>query len=82
MLSTLELRHIIESAFLPLECSCNAVAEDCLAITIMDKGRTQLHVANVYQSALVDTKSINRLVSEIKSELFLTETRDGINRNH
>lgn len=84
MLSTLELRHIIESAFLPLECTCKAVAEDCLSITIMNKGKTQLHVVNVNPSVLIDANSINRLIADIKSELSLTETRGAqvINRNH
>ncbi|KRW65237.1 hypothetical protein AO735_09080 [Pseudomonas sp. TTU2014-096BSC] len=83
MLSTLELCHQIECALLPLECTCEAITEDCLTITIIDGGgRVQFKASNIKPAALVDRKSINRLVTDIKSELQLrASSKNGIDSN-
>lgn len=85
MLSTLELCHLIECALLPLECTCEAITEDCLTITIIDGGgRVQFKASNIKPAALVDRKSINRLVTDIKSELQLrasASSKNGIDSN-
>ena len=85
MLSTLELCHLIECALLPLECTCEAITEDCLTITIIDGGgRVQFKASNIKPAALVDRKSINRLVTDIRSELQLrasASSKNGIDSN-
>lgn len=86
MLSTLELCHLIECALLPLECTCEAITEDCLTITIIEGGgsRVQFKASNINPAALVDRKSINRLITDIKSELQLrasVSSKNGIDSN-
>jgi len=68
MLSTLELRHIIESAFLPLECTCEA-GGDFLTIAVKDKNNRELHFARIPWSALADARSISQLITSIKDNL-------------
>ncbi|WP_181298947.1 DUF1652 domain-containing protein [Pseudomonas sp. Q2-TVG4-2] len=72
MLSIIELRHIIEASFLPLECKCEVGAEDNLSIAIMDKGRIR-HIASIKSSHLVDARSISHLITSVKKELSLPE---------
>lgn len=72
MLSTLELRHIIETAFLPTKCICS-VRAGSLMIQLVDPTTQQelLTVAGVDPKALGSSRAIARLVAEIKEELRL-----------
>lgn len=72
MLSTLELRHIIETAFLPTKCICS-VRAGSLMIQLVDPITQQelLTVAGVDLKSLRSSRAIARLVAEIKEELRL-----------
>ena len=72
MLSTLELRHIIETAFLPTKCMCS-VRAGSLMIQLVDPITQQelLTVAGVDLKSLGSSRAIARLIAEIKEELRL-----------
>lgn len=71
MVSNLELRHIIESGFLPLSCSCIMNADGSLKIRVFDKdtGRVELLVTPIATSGLTSSRAIAELIGEIRSEM-------------
>jgi Protein of unknown function (DUF1652) len=71
MLSTLELRHNIESGFLPLSCKCELNGDGSLQIQIFDKktGRVDLLVTGVSASQLKGSREISQLIAELRAEL-------------
>jgi predicted deacylase len=75
MLSSLELRHIIESGFLPLCCKCDLNSDGSLKIQIFDKntGRVDLLVAGVSASTLNGSRAISQLIAELRAELNLVQ---------
>lgn len=72
MISTLELRHIIETAFLPTRCVCS-IRHDSLNIQLIDPSNQQelLTVAGIDPKALGSSRAIANLISEIKEEVRL-----------
>lgn len=79
MLSSLELRHIIESGFLPAGCECRKVAADGLSVRIFDSstGKTRMFVSGIALSSLSGRDAIYRLITELKDELWLAENIRG-----
>jgi Protein of unknown function (DUF1652) len=75
MLSTLELRHIIESGFLPLSCKCDLNVDGSLQIQIFDKntGRVDLLVTGISTTKLSGSREISRLIAELRGELSLVQ---------
>ncbi|MFJ2539025.1 DUF1652 domain-containing protein [Pseudomonas sp. NPDC087614] len=73
MLSNLELRHIIESAFLPLSCTCQIEPQGYLQAQIHDplSGRIELMVTGISITCLTGNQAITALVDEIRAELSL-----------
>lgn len=71
MLSTLELRHIIESAFLPLSCACTVDESGFLQITIFDPSTNtvELVTSGAHISLLSGNASITQLLSDLRGEL-------------
>ncbi len=71
MLSELELRHIIESAFLPLSCECRVNPGGTLQAQIFEpvSGRVELFVTGVSTSSLNCNRAIGKLIAEIQEEL-------------
>ena len=71
MISTLEFRHLIESAFLPLSCHCRISPDGFLSVQIFDcdSGRVDLLVTGISMSGLVSSRAICNLVSELRVEL-------------
>lgn len=71
MISTLELRHIIESAFLPLSCTCRVNPDGYLSVQIFDQrsGRVDLYVTGISTSELISSSAICNLVTELSAEL-------------
>lgn len=71
MLSTLELRHLIESAFLPLSCNCRINPDGFLSVQIFDRdsGRVDLFVTGICMAGMVSSRAICTLVSELRVEL-------------
>ena len=74
MLSTLELSHIIESAFLPLSCECRVEPSGSLQIQISEpiSGRVELLVTGISASRLTGNQAIAQLVNELREELNFT----------
>lgn len=72
MISTLELRHIIETAFLPTRCVCS-VKYGSLIIQLIDPMTQQelLTIAGVDPKTLGSSRAIARLIAEIKEEVRL-----------
>lgn len=81
MLSTLELRHIIESGFLPFSCKCELNGDGSLQIQIFDKktGRVDLLVTGISTSQLYGSREISQLIAELRAELdFVQECEDRL----
>ncbi|PBP70030.1 hypothetical protein CCL21_11735 [Pseudomonas syringae] len=71
MISNLELRHIIEQAFLPMKCVCINAPDGSLMIQILDQdtNKEELTVTGVDPSGLGSSRAIAALVLELKEEL-------------
>lgn len=71
MISTLELRHIIECGFQPLSCICTVNTDGSLMIRVFDAetGRVDLSVTAVSTADLTSSRSIANLIGELRSEM-------------
>ncbi|TNB81536.1 DUF1652 domain-containing protein [Pseudomonas sp. Fig-3] len=71
MISSLELRHIIECGFQPLSCTCTANPDGSLMIKVFDStsGRVDLLVTAVTTSQLTSSRAIVNLIGELRSEM-------------
>ena len=71
MISTLELRHIIECGFLPLSCTCTVNPDGSLMIKVFDAetGRVEMLVTAVSTADLTSSRSIANLIGELRSEM-------------
>lgn len=71
MLSTLELRHIIECGFQPFACTCSVNPDGSLMIKVFDSasGRVDLLVTAVTTSELTSSRAIANLIGELRSEM-------------
>jgi hypothetical protein len=69
-ISLLELRHIIESGFLPLECRCTTSATNELTIEIFDRTTgANLTVGGIDVATLGTSRAISELIGELRAEL-------------
>ncbi|WP_445179143.1 DUF1652 domain-containing protein [Pseudomonas sp. McL0111] len=73
MLSILEIRHIIESAFLPLACKCAVEPQGSLQAQIFDpiSGQVELLVTGISINRLTGKQAITKLIDEVREELKL-----------
>jgi hypothetical protein len=73
MLSSMELQHVIESAFLPLQCKTEINPDGAMTITIvgLEAGSKSLTVAGILISSLSSARAIAMLVLELKEEYRL-----------
>ncbi|EGH74634.1 DUF1652 domain-containing protein [Pseudomonas syringae] len=71
MISSLELRHIIETAFLPMKCVCTIVPDGSMFIQIFDQStnKEELTVAGIDPSGLGSSRAIASLVTELKEDM-------------
>lgn len=71
MISTLELRRIIEEGFRPLECQCTHVPGNSLQIRVTDPatGRVDLLVTGISTNKLVSSRAISELIAELRYDL-------------
>jgi len=71
MMPVLELRRIIESAFLPMHCRCTVSHEDLLVVRIDDpaSGETLVTVLGVPRSRLATSSDLARFVLQLRQEL-------------
>lgn len=74
MLSTLELRHLIESAFLPICCRCRVESSGYLQVEIFDSKleKRQLLVQGISQVELTGNQAVTNLIKEIRGELYIS----------
>ncbi|MCD5992835.1 DUF1652 domain-containing protein [Pseudomonas sp. CDFA 602] len=70
-LSTLELRNIIERAFLPQRCTCTVGPDRSMTVQVTDpeSGRIELLVTGISLERLNTSRSISDLVAELRVEL-------------
>lgn len=69
-ISTLELRHIIESAFLPMRSTCSASASGELTIEIIDPA-TGLNVVfgGIPMASLGTSRAISDLIAQLRAQV-------------
>jgi hypothetical protein len=70
-LCPLELRNIIECAFLPLQCTCTCAPDQSLTVQVSDPatGRVDLLVTGISMDRLASSRDISRLVEELREDL-------------
>lgn len=71
MLSTLELRNIIESSFLPVRCRCTQAADHSLTVQLYDRRFQQvdLQVTGISAAQLNSSRAISNLVIGLRRDL-------------
>lgn len=71
MISTLELRRIIEESFRPLDCKCTLVSGNSLQVRVTDPatGRVDLLVTGISTNTLVSPRAISELIAELRYDL-------------
>lgn len=71
MISSLEIRNIIESAFLPLQCRCTDAQDGSLTVHVSNPrtGHVELLVAGISLASLNGARAIADLVAELRTEL-------------
>lgn len=70
-LSILELRSIVEGAFLPLRCTCTVAPDYSMTVQITDPvtSRVDLLVTGISLDRLKTSRDISDLVAELRDEL-------------
>jgi len=69
-MSLLELRHIIESGFLPIKCRCSVDQNGDLTIELVDPSAgTNLVTGGIPLTSLQTSRDIANLIGELKAEL-------------
>ncbi len=70
ILSNLELRSIIESAFLPMRCNCTVI-DDTMTVEVIDPltERVQLSTSGIALDRLDTSRALCELISELRAEL-------------
>jgi hypothetical protein len=81
MISTLELRHIIESSFLPQKCICTVNSVGTMTIQLMNPSTNQvdLTVPGIPIASLITMRAVADLVAQVREEhrLVLLSQRDS-----
>ena len=80
MLSTLELRHIIECGFQPFACTCSVNPDGSLMIKVFDSasGRVDLLVTAVTTSELTSSRAIANLIGELRAEMAAHQAKGSV----
>lgn len=70
-LSVLELRSIVEGAFLPMRCTCTVAPDYSMTVQIVDpaSSRVDLLVTGIALDRLRSSRDISNLVAELRDEL-------------
>lgn len=76
-LSSLELRNIIECAFLPLHCTCSVTQSGSLNIQVSDLQTGQVHLVKrgIAPDGLASSRGISNLIAQLRSELASEQAR-------
>lgn len=82
MMSILEQRQIIESAFLPFNCRCTVEADDTLTLEIRapENNRVLMRAEGIQRSELSSSRSISQLVLRLRQQLTTQETESPARR--
>jgi hypothetical protein len=78
-ISTLELRHIIESAFLPMRSRCSASTDGQLTIDIVDP-TTGLNVTfgGIPMATLGSSRAISDLIAQLRTQMASPARNAGV----
>ncbi len=78
MISTLELRRIIEESFRPLECQCTLVTGNSLQVRVTDPAtcRVDLLVTGISTNTLVSPRAISDLIAELRYDLATNKQKN------
>lgn len=73
MISNLELRHIVETAFLPARCLCTIDPTGSMTVQIFqsEAGMEEFTVTGIDSSRLTTSRAIAELVGELKEDMNL-----------
>lgn len=79
MLSDLEIKHLLETAFLPQRCVCSLVPYGSISVQIFDHGSSEplLTIAGISRVEVTSSRSIANLVGQIREEIRLRQLADG-----
>ncbi|WP_070885336.1 DUF1652 domain-containing protein [Pseudomonas sp. D1-3] len=79
MMSILEQRQIMESAFLPLNCRCTIEADDTMTLEIRapEDDHLLLSVSGIQRSELSSSRSISQLVLRLRQQLATHESQNS-----
>jgi hypothetical protein len=71
MLSTLELRNIIERSFLPTRCQCTEACDRSLTVRVFDRSseRVDLLVTGINAEQLTSSRAISSLIMGLRNDL-------------
>ncbi|MFJ5296683.1 DUF1652 domain-containing protein [Pseudomonas sp. NPDC088368] len=75
MLSDLEIKHLLENAFLPDRCICNLDPYGSVSVQIYGYGTQELllTVAGISRIEVASTRSVANTVGQIREEIRLRE---------
>lgn len=69
-ISALELRHIIESGFLPMRCKCSANANGELTIEIIDPASgSNVVMGGIPIASLNTSRAISDLIAQLRAQV-------------
>lgn len=75
-MSLLELRHVIESGLLPLDCRCSSILPGELVVEVFDPATKQnLVVGGVSIATLSSSRAIANLIAELRAEINSAENQ-------
>lgn len=68
-ISLLELRHIIETGFLPLECRCTSTSPNELTVEIINRATgANLMVAGIDVATLGTSRAVSEMIGTLRKE--------------
>lgn len=73
MISSHDLRHIVESAFFPMKCVCTISPGDTMTVQIIDEqsGDEEFTVTGIDTAPLTSMRPIVELIHELKGDMKL-----------
>lgn len=79
MLSDLEIKHLLENAFLPDRCICNLDPYGSIGVQIYDHETQELllTIAGISRVELASSGSVANIVGQIREEIRLREIVGG-----
>ncbi|MEB2869615.1 DUF1652 domain-containing protein [Pseudomonas rhizosphaerae] len=71
MLSTLELRNIIESSFLPQRCQCTQATDHSLTVRVFDHAthKVDYTLSGIRTEQLTSSRAISNLIAGMRTDL-------------